>query len=338
MNRNNIEDLPVALLTSGIDVLDEEEKEEENAEEVENTGQWKKSAIEVLSEKESFSESSFKGDTQIDSLVKTYLKEIGHTRLLTKSKEVELAKRIEAGDKEAKRILIQSNLRLVVSIAKRYVGRSVLFLDLIQEGNIGLIRAIEKFDYRRGYKFSTYATWWIRQAITRSIADQGRTIRVPVHMVDTINKLVRISRHLLQELGREPTIEELSEKMGLPLDKMKEIIKIAQVPLSLENPIGDEDDRHLGDFIEDEDSPAPPKIASYTLLKEQLDLVLKTLTQREKGILELRYGITGGYPHTLEEIGREFGVTRERIRQIQDKALHRLRHPSRSGKLRDYLD
>jgi RNA polymerase primary sigma factor len=267
-----------------------------------------------------------------------YLKEVSHIRLLTAYKEVELAKRIETGDKKAKMILAQSNLRLVVSIAKRYIGRGMLFLDLIQEGNMGLIRAVEKFDYRRGYKFSTYATWWIRQAITRSIADQARTIRVPVHMVETINKLVRVSRHLLQELGREPSIEEIAEKMELPLYKIKEIIKTAQLPVSLENPVGKEDERHLGDFIEDEDSPAPPKIASYTLLKEQLEVVLKTLTQREKSVLELRFGITGGYPHTLEEVGREFGVTRERIRQIQEKALHRLRHPSRSRQLRDYLD
>jgi RNA polymerase primary sigma factor len=257
---------------------------------------------------------------------------------LTASKEIELAKRMEKGDEKAKKILAQSNLRLVVSIAKRYVGKGMLFLDLIQEGNIGLMHAVEKFDYRRGNKFSTYATWWIRQAMTRSIADQGRTIRVPVHMIDTINKVKRLSRHFLQEMGREPTMEEIAEKMELSLDKIKDIIKTAQEPISLESPIGKEDDRHLGDLIEDEESPAPPKLASHTLLKEHMSSVLNTLTEREKGILELRFGISGGYPHTLEEVGREFGVTRERIRQIQEKAILRLRHPSRSKNLRYYLE
>ncbi len=338
MNRNKTEDFPVALLTPGIDVLEEEEKEEKDAEQFLRKGQWEKSVAAVIAKKEPSAEVFTNKGIQLDDPVKMYLREIGQTRLLTASKEIELAKRMENGDEEAKRMLAQSNLRLVVSIAKRYVGKGMLFLDLIQEGNIGLIHAVEKFDYRRGYKFSTYATWWIRQAMTRSIADQGRTIRVPVHMVDTINRLEKISRHLLQELGREPSMKEIAEKMELPLDKIKEIIKTAQQPISLESPVGKEDERHLGDFIEDEDSPAPPKLASCTLLKEQLNRVLNTLTQREKGILELRFGITGGYPHTLEEIGREFGVTRERIRQIQEKAIRRLRHPSRSIQLRDYLD
>lgn len=270
--------------------------------------------------------------------VKMYLKEIGQIKLLTAKKEIELAKRIEEGDVEAKRILVQSNLRLVVSIAKHYVGKGLLFLDLIQEGNIGLIKAVEKFNYKLGNKFSTYATWWIRQAITRSIADQGRTIRVPVHMVDMIHKLTKASKLLIQDLGREPSVEEIAEKMELPSEKIRGIIKVARHPISLESPIGKEDDRNLGDFIEDEDSPEPQKIAGDTLLKEQLDKVLKTLTQREKDVLELRFGIAGGHPHTLEEVGKDFGLTRERIRQIQDKAIKRLRHPNRSRKLRDYLD
>src|SRR6056297_2918764 len=336
LNINKIEDLYDALNRSGVDVIDEEEKEEEVA--AEPKGKAKKTGIDVISKKDLPTEIIIGKGFELDDPVKMYLKEIGQIRLLTADEEIDLAKRMEAGDLEAKRILVQSNLRLVVSIAKRYVGRGMLFLDLIQEGNMGLIRAVEKFDYRRGYKFSTYATWWIRQAITRAIADQARTIRVPVHMVETINKLVRVSRYLLQELGRDPTIEEIAERMELPVEKIKGIIKTAQEPVSLESPIGKEDDSHLGDFIEDEDSPAPPKIASHTLLKEQLEGVLKTLTQREKRVLELRFGITDGHPHTLEEVGREFGVTRERIRQIEAKALRKLRHLSRSKKLRDYLD
>jgi RNA polymerase primary sigma factor len=336
ININKIEDLYDVLSKYGVDVIDEEEEKEEEFIEEKEKGR-KKSAL-AISKKEEGVEPTIGRGIELDDPVKMYLKEIGQIRLLTADEEIELAKRMEAGDEEAKRILIQSNLRLVVSIAKRYVGRGMLFLDLIQEGNMGLIRAVEKFDYRRGYKFSTYATWWIRQAITRAIADQARTIRVPVHMVETINKLVRVSRQLLQELGREPTLEEIAEKMELPLEKIKEIIKTAQEPVSLESPIGKEDDSHLGDFIEDEDSPAPPKIASHTLLKEQLDSVLRTLTYREKRVLELRFGITDGHPHTLEEVGREFGVTRERIRQIEAKALRKLRHPSRSKKLKDYLD
>ncbi len=274
----------------------------------------------------------------IDDPVRMYLKEIGKVDLLTAEEEVKLAKGMERGEARAKRQLVEANLRLVVSIAKKYVGRGMLFLDLIQEGNMGLMKAVEKFDYTKGYKFSTYATWWIRQAITRSIADQARTIRIPVHMVETINKLIRVSRQLLQEKGREPTPEEIGEEMDLTADKVREIMKIAQEPVSLETPIGEEEDSHLGDFIEDEDAPAPASAASYMLLKEQLDDVLDTLTDREKRVLELRFGIEDGRPRTLEEVGKEFGVTRERIRQIEAKALRKLRHPSRSKKLKDYLD
>jgi len=267
-----------------------------------------------------------------------YLKEIGRVSLLTKDEEVTLAKGIEAGDEHSKRELVEANLRLVVSIAKRYVGRGMLFLDLIQEGNLGLIKAVEKFDYRKGYKFSTYATWWIRQAITRAIADQARTIRIPVHMVETINKLVRISRQLLQELGREPTPEEIAKEMDLSEDKVREIIKISQEPVSLETPIGEEEDSHLGDFIPDEDAPAPADAASFMLLKEQLEDVLDTLTDREEKVLRLRFGLDDGRSRTLEEVGHVFGVTRERIRQIEAKALRKLRHPTRSKKLKDYLE
>jgi len=273
----------------------------------------------------------------LDDPVRMYLKEIGRVPLLTAEEEVELAKRMEMGDKEAKQRLIESNLRLVVSIAKRYVGRGMLFLDLIQEGNMGLIKAVEKFDYRKGYKLSTYATWWIRQAITRSIADQARTIRIPVHMVETINKLVRTSRQLLQELGREPTAEEIAGEMGLTPERVREIQKIAQEPVSLETPIGEEEDSHLGDFIEDVDALAPAEAASFMLLKEQIEEVLDTLNEREQRVLRLRFGLDDGKARTLEEVGREFGVTRERIRQIEAKALRKLRHPQRSKKLRDYL-
>lgn len=274
----------------------------------------------------------------IDDPVRMYLKEIGRVPLLTAEEEVELAKRIEAGDEEAKRSLAEANLRLVVSIAKRYVGRGMQFLDLIQEGNLGLIKAVEKFDYRKGYKFSTYATWWIRQAITRAIADQARTIRIPVHMVETINKLIRVQRQLLQEFGREPLPEEIAKEMGITVERVREILKVAQEPVSLETPIGEEEDSHLGDFIEDEDAPAPAEAAGYQLLKEQLEEVLDTLTNREEKVLRLRFGLTDGRARTLEEVGQVFGVTRERIRQIEAKALRKLRHPTRSKKLKDYLD
>ncbi|MDI3280922.1 MAG: RNA polymerase sigma factor RpoD [Bacillota bacterium] len=274
----------------------------------------------------------------LDDPVRMYLKEIGRVPLLTAEEEIELAKRIEKGDEKAKRRLAEANLRLVVSIAKRYVGRGMLFLDLIQEGNMGLIKAVEKFDYRKGYKFSTYATWWIRQAITRAIADQARTIRIPVHMVETINKLIRVSRQLLQELGREPTPEEIAREMDMSVERVREVLKIAQEPVSLETPIGEEEDSHLGDFIEDEDSPAPAEAASFLLLREQLEDVLDTLTPREEKVLRLRFGLDDGRSRTLEEVGQVFGVTRERIRQIEAKALRKLRHPSRSRKLKDFLD
>ena len=274
----------------------------------------------------------------IDDPVRMYLKEIGRVPLLTAEEEVALAKRMEAGDEEAQKRLAEANLRLVVSIAKRYVGRGMLFLDLIQEGNLGLIKAVEKFDYNKGYKFSTYATWWIRQAITRAIADQARTIRIPVHMVETINKLIRVSRQLLQQLGREPTPEEIAKEMEIGVDRVREIMKIAQEPVSLETPIGEEEDSHLGDFIEDQDAPAPADAASFMLLKEQLEDVLDTLTPREEKVLRLRFGLDDGRARTLEEVGQNFGVTRERIRQIEAKALRKLRHPSRSKKLRDFLN
>ena len=274
----------------------------------------------------------------IEDPVRMYLKEIGKVPLLTAEEEKELAMKMEAGDMEAKKRLAEANLRLVVSIAKRYVGRGMLFLDLIQEGNLGLIKAVEKFDYRKGYKFSTYATWWIRQAITRAIADQARTIRIPVHMVETINKLIRVQRQLLQELGREPYPEEIAEKMGLPVERVREIQKISQEPVSLETPIGEEEDSHLGDFIQDDNVPVPAEAAAFTLLKEQLVEVLGTLTEREQKVLCLRFGLEDGRARTLEEVGKEFDVTRERIRQIEAKALRKLRHPSRSRKLKDYLD
>ena len=274
----------------------------------------------------------------IEDPVRMYLKEIGKVPLLNAEEEIELAKKMEMGDQDAKKRLAEANLRLVVSIAKRYVGRGMLFLDLIQEGNLGLIKAVEKFDYRKGYKFSTYATWWIRQAITRAIADQARTIRIPVHMVETINKLIRVSRQLLQELGREPTPEEIAEQMNMPVERVREILKISQEPVSLETPIGEEEDSHLGDFIQDDNVPVPADAAAFTLLKEQLMEVLGTLTEREQKVLRLRFGLDDGRARTLEEVGKEFNVTRERIRQIEAKALRKLRHPSRSRKLKDYLD
>ena len=274
----------------------------------------------------------------VEDPVRMYLKEIGKVPLLSAEREIELAQRMEEGDEEAKKELAEANLRLVVSIAKRYVGRGMLFLDLIQEGNLGLIKAVEKFDYHKGYKFSTYATWWIRQAITRAIADQARTIRIPVHMVETINKLIRVSRQLLQELGREPTPEEIAKELDMPVERVREILKISQEPVSLETPIGEEEDSHLGDFIQDDNVPVPAEAAAQTLLKEQLDEVLDTLTEREQKVLRVRFGMNDGRARTLEEVGKEFDVTRERIRQIEAKALRKLRHPSRSRKLRDYLD
>ena len=302
---------------------------EKELEEMENTEEISKEELEDLSVPDGIN---------IDDHVKMYLKEIGKVDLLSPEKEAELAQRMAQGDEEAKKKLAEANLRLVVSIAKRYVGRGMMFLDLIQEGNLGLIRAVDKFDYTKGYKFSTYATWWIRQAITRAIADQARTIRIPVHMVETINRLVRVSRQLVQELGREPTMEELSEGLNMPIDKVREISKISQEPVSLETPIGEEEDSHLGDFIPDDDAPAPSEAASFVLLKEQLNDVLKTLTTREAKVLRLRFGLDDGRQRTLEEVGKEFDVTRERIRQIEAKALRKLRHPSRSKKLKDFLD
>ncbi|MBM7701492.1 RNA polymerase sigma factor RpoD [Metabacillus iocasae] len=296
--------------------------------------------IQELSKEEEFdlNDLSVPPGVKINDPVRMYLKEIGRVDLLSAEEEISLAKRIEQGDEEAKRRLAEANLRLVVSIAKRYVGRGMLFLDLIQEGNMGLIKAVEKFDYRKGYKFSTYATWWIRQAITRAIADQARTIRIPVHMVETINKLIRVQRQLLQDLGREPSPEEIAEDMDLTPDKVREILKIAQEPVSLETPIGEEDDSHLGDFIEDQDATSPSEHAAYELLKEQLEDVLDTLTDREENVLRLRFGLDDGRTRTLEEVGKVFGVTRERIRQIEAKALRKLRHPSRSKRLKDFLE
>ena len=295
-------------------------------------------SIEELEEEARSQDVTIPENINVEDHVRMYLKEIGKVPLLTADEEIEIAKRMEAGDETAKQQLAEANLRLVVSIAKRYVGRGMLFLDLIQEGNLGLIKAVEKFDYKKGYKFSTYATWWIRQAITRAIADQARTIRIPVHMVETINKLIRVSRQLLQEYGREPTPEEIAKEMNISENKVREIIKIAQEPVSLETPIGEEEDSHLGDFIPDEDAPAPAEAASFALMKEQLMEVLDTLTPREEKVLRLRFGLDDGRQRTLEEVGKEFNVTRERIRQIEAKALRKLRHPSRSKKLRDYLD
>ncbi len=294
--------------------------------------------IEEVTEEEIADTDALVDTFSTDDPVRMYLKEIGKVPLLTPEEEQDLARRMAEGDEEAKRRMAEANLRLVVSIAKRYVGRGMLFLDLIQEGNLGLIKAVDKFDYTKGYKFSTYATWWIRQAITRAIADQARTIRIPVHMVETINKVIRVSRQLLQELGHDPSAEEIAEEMGMPVDKVRDILKIAQEPVSLETPIGEEEDSHLGDFIPDEDASEPSEAASFSLLREQLMTVLDTLTPREKKVLELRFGIVDGRTRTLEEVGKEFNVTRERIRQIEAKALRKLRHPSRSKKLRDFLN
>ena len=295
-------------------------------------------SIEEISKEELADTDALMDSFSIDDPVRMYLKEIGKVSLLTPEEEIELAKRMAEGDEKAKQRMAEANLRLVVSIAKRYVGRGMLFLDLIQEGNLGLIKAVEKFNYTKGYKFSTYATWWIRQAITRAIADQARTIRIPVHMVETINKVIRVSRQLLQELGHDPTPEEIAEEMNMPVDKVRDILKIAQEPVSLETPIGEEEDSHLGDFIPDEDASEPAEAASFTLLKEQLMEVLSTLTPREEKVLRLRFGLEDGRTRTLEEVGKEFNVTRERIRQIEAKALRKLRHPSRSKKLKDFLN
>ena len=328
INPEQIDKVFDAFEEMGVDVLKDDFDEEPDVEELEKVEDIKVEDINTM---------NFDG-INIDDPVRMYLREIGKIPLLSFDEELELAKRVINGDEEAKQKLAESNLRLVVSIAKKYVGRGMLFLDLIQEGNMGLIKAVEKFDYTKGYKFSTYATWWIRQAITRAIADQARTIRIPVHMVETINRLIRTSRHLLQQLGREPTPEEIAQEMEIPVEKVMEIQKIAQDPVSLETPIGEEDDSHLGDFIQDEDSPAPQDSAAYTLLKEQLEEVMNTLTPREAKVLKLRFGLEDGRARTLEEVGREFQVTRERIRQIEAKALRKLRHPSRSKKLKDYMN
>ena len=328
INPEQIDKVFDAFEEMGVDVLKDDFDEEPDVEELEKVEDIKVEDINTM---------NFDG-INIDDPVRMYLREIGKIPLLSFDEELELAKRVINGDEEAKQKLAESNLRLVVSIAKKYVGRGMLFLDLIQEGNMGLIKAVEKFDYTKGYKFSTYATWWIRQAITRAIADQARTIRIPVHMVETINKLIRTSRHLLQQLGREPTPEEIAQEMEIPVEKVMEIQKIAQDPVSLETPIGEEDDSHLGDFIQDEDSPAPQDSAAYTLLREQLEEVMGTLTPREAKVLKLRFGLEDGKSRTLEEVGKEFMVTRERIRQIEAKALRKLRHPSRSKKLRDYMN
>ena len=318
---DQIEKVYDTLENLGIDIVDEESDD-----------------VDEEDDKADQSDDSILEGVNVDDPVRMYLKEIGKVSLLTAEEEIDLAQRMEAGDELAKRQLAEANLRLVVSIAKRYVGRGMLFLDLIQEGNLGLIKAVEKFDYRKGFKFSTYATWWIRQAITRAIADQARTIRIPVHMVETINKLIRVSRQLLQEYGREPLPEEIAEEMGITEEKVREILKIAQEPVSLETPIGEEEDSHLGDFIPDDDAPAPAETAAFTLLKEQLMEVLDTLTPREEKVLRLRFGLDDGRARTLEEVGKEFNVTRERIRQIEAKALRKLRHPSRSKRLKDFLD
>ena len=326
---DEIDDIYIAFSKKGIEIVDDpvSDAQEDDID------------IELdKSEEEVEIDLSVPEGVSIDDPVRMYLKEIGRVPLLTAEEEVALAKRMEAGDEEAQKRLAEANLRLVVSIAKRYVGRGMLFLDLIQEGNLGLIKAVEKFDYNKGYKFSTYATWWIRQAITRAIADQARTIRIPVHMVETINKLIRVSRQLLQQLGREPTPEEIAKEMDINVERVREIMKIAQEPVSLETPIGEEEDSHLGDFIEDQDAPAPADAASFMLLKEQLEEVLDTLTPREEKVLRLRFGLDDGRARTLEEVGQNFGVTRERIRQIEAKALRKLRHPSRSRKLKDFLD
>lgn len=338
LDKNQMDYLYEVLMSKGIEIVSETEPDDFDEIMLREEAEADDEDLIVDEAGEIDLESTIPKSIAVDDPVRMYLKEIGKVPLLTADEEIELAKRMEHGDEEAKKRLCEANLRLVVSIAKRYVGRGMLFLDLIQEGNLGLIKAVDKFDYTKGYKFSTYATWWIRQAITRSIADQARTIRIPVHMVETINKLIRVSRQLLQTYGREPTPEEIGVEMGISVEKVREIQKIAQEPVSLETPIGEEEDSHLGDFIPDEDVPAPAEAAAFSMLKEQLVEVLDTLTDREQKVLKLRFGLEDGRARTLEEVGKEFDVTRERIRQIEAKALRKLRHPSRSKKLKDYLE
>ena len=340
LDKNQMDDIYELLMAKGIEIVSEHEPDDFETLLETDPDAIHDPDVEAMVEEaaEIDIEASIPKSIAVDDPVRMYLKEIGKVPLLTADEEIELAKRMEKGDEEAKKRLCEANLRLVVSIAKRYVGRGMLFLDLIQEGNLGLIKAVDKFDYTKGYKFSTYATWWIRQAITRSIADQARTIRIPVHMVETINKLIRVSRQLLQTYGREPSPEEIALEMGITVEKVREIQKIAQEPVSLETPIGEEEDSHLGDFIPDEDVPAPAEAAAFSMLKEQLVEVLDTLTEREQKVLKLRFGLEDGRARTLEEVGKEFDVTRERIRQIEAKSLRKLRHPSRSKKLKDYLE
>ena len=342
IDKDQMEEIYDALVGRGIEVVFESEPDDIDLMEIEEEDVDDPEVEAVIAEnpdaKEIDLEATISKSIAVDDPVRMYLKEIGKVPLLTAQEEIDLAKRLEAGDEYAKQKLCEANLRLVVSIAKKYVGRGMLFLDLIQEGNLGLIKAVDKFDWTKGYKFSTYATWWIRQAITRSIADQARTIRIPVHMVETINKLIRVSRQLLQEQGREPTPDEIAAEMGISVEKVREILKIAQEPVSLETPIGEEEDSHLGDFIPDDDAPAPAEAAAFSMLKEQLVDVLGTLTEREQKVLKLRFGLEDGRARTLEEVGKKFDVTRERIRQIEAKALRKLRHPTRSKKLKDYLE
>ena len=338
LDKNQMDEIYEMLMSKGIEIVSEHEPDDFDVILAENPEVVDDAELIVEEASEMDMDDAIPKTIAVDDPVRMYLKEIGKVPLLSAEEEIELAKRMESGDEAAKKRLCEANLRLVVSIAKRYVGRGMLFLDLIQEGNLGLIKAVDKFDYTKGYKFSTYATWWIRQAITRSIADQARTIRIPVHMVETINKLIRVSRQLLQTYGREPSPEEIAVEMGISVEKVREIQKIAQEPVSLETPIGEEEDSHLGDFIPDEDVPAPAEAAAFSMLKEQLVEVLDTLTEREQKVLKLRFGLEDGRARTLEEVGKEFDVTRERIRQIEAKSLRKLRHPSRSKKLKDYLD
>ena len=342
LDKDQMDEIYDALIGKGIEIVMENEPDDLDLMEIDDEDVDDPEVDAVIAEnpeaKEIDLEATISKNIAVDDPVRMYLKEIGKVPLLTAQEEIDLAKRMEAGDEYAKQKLCEANLRLVVSIAKKYVGRGMLFLDLIQEGNLGLIKAVDKFDWTKGYKFSTYATWWIRQAITRSIADQTRTIRIPVHMVETINKLIRVSRQLLQEEGREPTPDEIAEEMGISVEKVREILKIAQEPVSLETPIGEEEDSHLGDFIPDDDAPAPAEAAAFSMLKEQLVDVLGTLTEREQKVLKLRFGLEDGRARTLEEVGKKFDVTRERIRQIEAKALRKLRHPTRSKKLKDYLE